>query len=169
MKRAFCLILVLLLLLAACGRKEPPPESPAPSPASPDSTSQEPPPASPASPGSASEEPPPESEGSGEVPVVPVPVEVDEDLKAAVEAALAQYREGTVEVSDRFPAPPEGFTFPETLDWEKLTAEMNPVTGYIRVAVPSADGGREMWFFCSRFQLPDTDKTETHVSFILFE
>ena len=166
MKRTFCLILVLLLLLAACGRKEPPPESSAPSPASPDSTSQEAPLASPSS---ASEEPPPESEGSGEVPVVPVPVEVDEDLKTAVEAALAQYREGTVEVSDQFPAPPEGFAFPETLDWEKLTAEMNPVTGYIRVAVPSADGSGEMKFFCSVFGAPDTDKTETLVCFILFE
>ena len=56
----------------------------------------------------------------------------------------------------------------ETLDWETLPAEMNPETGYIRVAVPSADGSGEMKFFCSVFGAPDSDKTETHVSFILF-
>ena len=157
MKKVFCLMLaLLLLLLAACGQKEPPPERPAPTPG-------------PASPGSVSEEAPPESEGEGGSPVVPVPVEADEDLKAAVEEVLARYREGTAEVSGQFPAPPEGFAFPETLDWEKLPVAMNPETGYIQVAVPSAGGSQEMKFFCSVSGAPDSDKTETCVSFILFE
>lgn len=169
MKKILCLFLTLLFLLAACGQKEAP-ESPAP-PASPDSVSEQPPesPAPAPSPDSASEEVPPEDAVGVEIPVVPIPMEADEDLKAAVEEILAQYREGTVETSDQYPAPPEGFAFPETLDWENLPAAMNPETGYIRVDVPSTDGSQKMKFLCSVFGSPDTDETETHVSFILFE
>ena len=170
MKKNLCLFLTLLLLLAACGQKEAP-ESPAPAPASPDSVSEQPPesPASPASPDSASEEIPPEDAVGVEIPVVPIPMEADEDLKAAVEEVLAQYREGTVEVSDRFPAPPEGFAFPETLDWENLPVTMDPMMGYIRVTAPSTEGSGEINFFCSKFSPSGSDKTETSVSFILFE
>ena len=97
MKKTLCLAFVLLLL-AACGAKEtPPPESgSAPTPS-----------------GSSA----PESGAAGES----LPDGIDPAVAAAVEEAIRQYQGGGCPPDS--PELPEGFRFPDKLDWDSIQVE----------------------------------------------
>lgn len=154
MKKALCLVLALvLLMLAACGAKETPPESSS----APASTAPE----------SSSTEEPPEDEAMGEQPVVPIAVDSDEQVEAAVEELIAQYKAGTAEVTENIPALPEGFAFPGQLNWLELEIAFNDVTGAFQATVPSADGKQSAVFVCYKFAQED-GSTKCGVNTVIF-
>ncbi len=155
MKKTLCLmVLVVLLMLAACGAKEAPPPESGSAPAS-------------TAPESSSTEEPPEDEAMGEQPVVPIAVDSDEQVEAAVEELIAQYKAGTAEVTENIPALPEGFAFPDQLNWLELEIAFNDVTGAFQATVPSADGKQSAVFVCYKFAQED-GSTKCGVNTVIF-
>lgn len=156
MKKVLCLALVLLL--AACGAREtPPPES-----------SSAPAPSGSSVPESISAAEPPEGEAVGEHPVVPIAVDPDEKLIAAVEGMIAQYNSGTVTVTENIPALPERFAFPDSLDWGSISIAVNEVTGGTQVTIPAEDGKQTATFVCYYFA-QEGGATECGVNTVIFQ
>lgn len=108
--------LFLLLILSACGPGEAPPGgSASPSPASAPESSAAPSLSSPA----------PDASGG-----------IDPAAAAAVEEAVRLYRAGTT--PENATPLPEGFLFPEVLDWDSIPAEKRGESGGLQISVPSA-------------------------------
>ena len=103
----------------------------------------------------------------GEQPVVPIAVDSDEQVEAAVEELIAQYKAGTAEVTENIPALPEGFAFPDQLNWLELEIAFNDVTGAFQATVPSADGKQSAVFVCYKFAQED-GSTKCGVNTVIF-
>lgn len=102
--------LLVLCLLAGCAPRETPPES--------------------------STAPQPSGSAVSESSSVPeVPEDAASTMKGAVEEAVRQYKSGTAPANA--PELPEGFLFPETLDWDTIQVEEDGMGG-CQVLIPSA-------------------------------
>ena len=99
--------------------------------------------------------------------VVPIAVDSDEQVEAAVEELIAQYKAGTAEVTENIPALPEGFAFPDQLNWLELEIAFNDVTGAFQATVPSADGKQSAVFVCYKFAQED-GSTKCGVNTVIF-
>ena len=67
----------------------------------------------------------------------------------------------------RDPALPEGFAFPDQLNWLELEIAFNDVTGAFQATVPSADGKQSAVFVCYKFAQED-GSTKCGVNTVIF-
>lgn len=105
---------------------------------------------------------------------VPIQVDADELVVAAVAEMIEQYKNGAVTPTENIPVLPEGFVFPEEPVLEKMNVFFNDIMGDYQVTVPSAQGEQTATFICRKFAVlddnnNDTGDTECHVAYVLFQ